>query len=188
MADLRATWCIPPRGRGRPKADESDDAPAPVAEDVAAALSPCQVASLRAALLALPCVESLTELQQDLLVSGVAQALPLYIAARGANRRDLARRGRRGMKPRFHRAHLLNDVSTIWEHVTRQAGTAWVKRNAGKPLRASPVVQIAKVAAQVMGDDVSLGAWRSQIELADEILGKERLPTLEPQSVISLKG
>ena len=188
MSDLSATWCIPPRGKGRPKAEETADALMPVADDVAAALTPCEIASLREALVALPCVEALTDLQQDLLVSGVAQALPLYIATRGANRNDPVLRGRRGMKPRFHRAHLLNDVSKIWEQVTGRAGTLWAKRRSGKPLLASPAVQISKVAAEVVGDDLSLSGWRSQIRSAEEIVRKPHPRTPNAQSVISLKG
>lgn len=185
---ISLTWLISPRGRGRPKAEEAVDATIPVADNVASNLTDCEINALRTALLALPCVVALTELQQDLLIDGAAQALPLYIATRGANRNDSSRKKTRGMKTRFHRAHLLNDLSKIWEAVTGQSGTLWVKRRMGKPPLVSPVVQVAKAAAQVIGDDLSLSGWRSQIPLAEDIIRKDCPLNLSPQSVITLKG
>lgn len=183
MAKPRITWLVAPRGKGRPKADDTST---PLAENVVDPLSPDEITRLRDCIVALPCVDPLTQLQQDRLVDGLSQALPLYAATRGAN--IIARQNVKGRKLRLHRAHLLNDVSNIWDNVTGQAGTLWVKRRKGKPLLASPTVQIAKAAAKVVGDDLSLSAWRSQVALAENAIRRPRPPTLgKPRNVISLK-
>jgi len=86
----------------------------------------------------------------------------------------------RGMKPRFQRPHLLNEVSEIWKRATGEVGTLWVKPRKGKTPLASPAVQVVMAAAQSIGDNLSVRGWRSQIPIADEILIRTKEST-EPE-------
>ncbi len=187
MTDARSA-SLTSRPRGRPKAGDIPEGSAPVAEGVGDMLTDAQIGVLRQRVCTLPCVEALPELQRERLVGGLAQAIPLCVAGRGAFRNDVARAKVRGMKPRFHRAHLLNDVARLWEALTGEAGTLWVKPRKGQEPLASPVVQITIATAQSMGDGLSIRGWRSQIPHAEEILRKPDPMPAGAERVISLKG
>lgn len=138
------------------------------------------IGQLRDSVMSLDCIAARTELVQETIMTSLIQVLPNYVAAREAFRKDSTRRNIRGMKPRFHRAHLLIDVSKIWWDATRETGTFWVKPRKGKTPLASPTVQIAMAAAKSFGDTLSVGGWRSQIPIAEEILVRT-LEITEPE-------
>lgn len=129
-----------------------------------------EIRQLRKRIMSIDCVAARTELAQETIMAGLIHALPHYVAAREAFRKDSTRRDVRGMKPRFHRANLLNDIAQSWLDATGETGTLWVKPRKGKTPLASPVVQIAMAAGQSIGDTLSVRGWRSQIPIAEEIL------------------